>query len=330
MKKSIPIVMVSDNNYAPLVGVVIASVCYNTKSDCKFYIINSNITPDRKQKIQNLKNSFNNFDVEFIDTKANDFFEKCKKDYTFWPSDVLLKMALPEITKIKDKLVYLDCDIVVQNDIAELYNEDLEDKIIAAVPQISDDKRKKALNINDSHKYFNSGIFLLDCKKWKKEDCLKKLMDLFLENQNNLKYPDQDLLNKCFENNYKELKIKYNLTNEYLDYSNKLSKDKSEELVEAINHNTIRHFEGGPKPWLYNHFKQNGFDKFWFYAKMTDFYELLATEFMINNIREIPRKNETKKIKLFNIFVLFSICKVNPKKTIIKLFNLIPLFVIKK
>ena len=78
MKKVIPIVMVSDNNYAPLVSVVIASICYNTKSDCKFYIINSNITPNRKQKIQNLKNSFNNFDLEFIDTKANDFFEKCK------------------------------------------------------------------------------------------------------------------------------------------------------------------------------------------------------------------------------------------------------------
>ena len=323
----IPIAMISDNNYAPMAAVVITSICKNTTNNCHFYIINSNILQENKEKILKLKNTFKNLFIDFIDINANNFFKECKASYDYWPNDVLLKMTLPEIINNVDKLLYLDCDIVVRGDIYKLYKEDLEQYTISAVPQIKDDKRKKALNINETHKYFNSGVLVIDCEKWRKNNYFKKISELFIKYKESLKYPDQDILNKCFENNYKILDTKFNLTNEYIDYFNNLKNKK--ELNNAIKGNVIRHFEAGDKPWLYNAFKKDGFDEFWYYAKMTDFFNILATEFMIKNIREIPCSNEIKQIKIFNSIVLFSICKINPKKTVIKLFGFIPIFTIK-
>ena len=166
-------------------------------------------------------------------------------------------------------------DIIVTGDIANLYNESLDNYIIGAVWQETEDgywnqHRKEYLNSSSAHKYFNAGVLLIDCAQWRNNNLFEKLLDIQFEYGEKIKCVDQDLLNKCFDNNYKILPRKYNyLTSNFTYFKN------DTDII-------IRHMVGRIRPWQINeNTKTNlmpNLKEFWHYAKMTPFYEELDAQ----------------------------------------------------
>ena len=81
VKNSIPIFLASNDKYAPFVATTIASVCYNTKSFCEFYILDSGISNLNKKRIELLKEKFNNFSIEYLKVDLNKFDGFKSADY---------------------------------------------------------------------------------------------------------------------------------------------------------------------------------------------------------------------------------------------------------
>ena len=79
-----------------------------------------------------------------------------------------LRLLLPELLPELDKILYLDCDIIVRQDLTRLWNEtDLGDNYLAAVYEAAIEgqaERFRALGC-DPVKYFNSGFLLMNLKQ---------------------------------------------------------------------------------------------------------------------------------------------------------------------
>ncbi len=275
MLVSVPVFLASDNNYAPFVATTIASVCDNTKSFINFYILDGGISNENKSKINNLKNKFNNFSIEFIEIDIQKYFNDFI-DVDYISKSMYSRFLIPEITGI-DKVLYLDVDIIACSDIVDLYNEDLDGCFVGAVKDGGDStliqEYKQRLDIQDSHEYFNSGVLLINCQAWRENKIRQGLYKIEKKLRAQLICPDQDILNKYFENNYKGLSAKYN------------------EMIKTQDKTLLRHYASKEKPW---YFKENlktslfnDIGLFWKYAKMTNFYEELNLRTKCNTFDDL-------------------------------------------
>ena len=263
MYNNIPIILSSDNNYAPFTASTIASICDNTKSFCEFYILDGGISEINKNKILELKTAFKNFSVNFINIDTEKHFKNFKVNIKHITISTYYRFLIGDLFPNIDKILYLDVDIIANKDIKQLYDIDLQNYIIGAVKDEGNkdfiNQIKKNVNINPSHEYFNAGVLLIDLKKWRENSIKKSLFEIEKEYRGNLLCNDQDVLNKYFENNYLELDSKYN---SWFGSNKKC---------------VLRHYYSLPKPWAIRPklciFKFNDYKKFWFYLRKTVFYE---------------------------------------------------------
>lgn len=160
-----------------------------------------------------------------------------------WTPGTLLRLALPDILPDVEKVIYLDCDMVVTTDLKELWDVDLKDYPLAACPDSSlslfDWKRKKYYNkINLSYEnYFCAGTLILNLKKIREMHVsfVTDVFQFFYKHQD-LPYLDQDLLNFYFGDNYLKLDCKYNIYSSEQDSINRAG-------------DGIIHYASSGKPW---------------------------------------------------------------------------------
>ncbi|GMO61948.1 MAG: glycosyltransferase family 8 protein [Rickettsiales bacterium] len=327
MTNNIPIFLSSDDNFSPYLATTIASICYNTKSFIDFYILDGGITNFHKKQIESMKDKFANFSIEFLKIDEDKIFKgfATNKEISLSSYNRLL---IPQLTTL-DKVIYLDADIILFDDIQKLWNEDLENYSVGAIFDIFNSHKKIKIDIPKEHKYFNAGVLLIDCKKWRENNSIN---DFFkIQKEKFIVYHDQDILNIHFStNNYKLLDLKYNIPSlvadkDYLHYYG----FTNEYLEEQRKNIVIRHFTW-TKPWNDNKIestKMENFSEWWFFAQMTPFYQMLKikqeeTIYDMNN-------NTKKMVKLFDFIPLLKI-KSKENRTKVYLFGFIPLLKIKK
>lgn len=280
----IPIFLASDNNYAPFVATTIASICDNTESFCDFYILDSGINEENKEKICSLKEQFSNFSIEFlnIDTSIITNQIDYKNTGNYITISTYNRFLIPDLKPNLSKILYLDVDIIVNGDIASLYNINLESYSLGAVWEKSAEKvenkaRIEYLKLNSNHKYFNAGVLLLDVQKWRKDNIKENLFEIENKYRDTLKFADQDILNIFYNNNYKIISNEYNWLN--LD-----------SIMLPNFTPIIRHFNGNIKPWLVSPCIDtsllNGHKNFWKYLQKTVFY---------NEVKEKTSDEEAQK-----------------------------------
>ena len=215
------------------------SIFENTKESVTVHILHDDtLTDDNRKKFLQTAQSYNQC-VEFhnVETSIADKIAQIKKDlpnvlhsrYTIASVYLLLAAEIVDI----EKTIYLDADIIVNRDIADLWNFDLEDYPLAAVPELAIDKLVSGnnylfdVNLVKRENYFNSGVLLLNLKylrnnfetlyKGYKFVCSHPQCTLF----------DQDILNICFSENYLKLPKDFNciiIIERFIRHNNQLQK----------------------------------------------------------------------------------------------------------
>lgn len=291
---SIPVFLASDDNYAPFVASTIASICSHTKSFCDFYILDGGISEENKEKICKLKEQFDNFFIEFLFVDLEKEFKNIvyKNAGSYISLSTYNRFLIPQLKPHLQKVIYMDVDVVVLDDIQKLYNEDISAFALGAIWDKSrkyyNTDTKDLINLSENYKYFNAGVLLIDVQKWKNDNVLKAIFELEQKYREKILHADETLLNKYFDENYQVLGIKYN----YTDY---------DVLTHPMQNIVIRHFATAVKPWhihpdINTSMCPNTQD-FWKYAKMTSFYNQLLE----NCSNKTKQQEMLRKLRIQNM-----------------------------
>lgn len=299
----IPIFLASDNNYSPFVATTILSIVKNTSSFIAFYILDGGIIKSNKKKILSLEEKYKNFSVEFINMKQ---FELNKfpeiKHYT---TNAFSRYFIPDLKPDLNKVLYLDVDIIVTGDIAELYNQDLGEYYLGAIledycPYNYTYLKKICPNYKGGCNYFNSGVLVMNLDEFRKNNITQKLVETTIRLNDLLNCPDQDVLNLIFENNFKIVDYKFNFFSGHEKY---VIESGKKELLEARENHLILHFTGG-KPWQDKSVEMS--NKFWDVLKETPFYDGKNLSFS-KSFKERFNFISLKKINKIKIFIKLNI-----------------------
>lgn len=292
-KNIIRCVFASDNNYVPYLAVTIKSLLEHISNEnfYEIYILENGISLYNQKLIKNL-NLVENVKIEFINVDIYLEELKQKKFYTAYYLNLstYFRFFVTKIFKDFDKILYLDCDIIILEDIANLYNIEMpDDNLLAAVRDygvinlLNDKERidiykyenyfQNKLNLAIPTDYFQAGVILMNLKQLKKLD----LINLCVEKTKEIGPPlfvDQCILNSLFYNKVKLLPMKWNLLSYLLFDDDKmfLPSDIKNEYFEMIyKQEGIIHFATFEKPWLCPHLPLA--EIWWQYARLTPFYE---------------------------------------------------------
>ena len=299
---TVPLLFAADSNYVKYLYVAIVSLLENSKSETFYdcYVLTPKIY--KSKDFDYLKTKYKNFKINYV-IMGNEFDNKLDKK-RFLPSSSYYYLKIAEIIKDYPKAIYLDPDIIVLEDLQELYNLDLENNIVAGV------KAAGYMDDNlDNKKYYNS-IGLEDLSQYINANSLVFNLDLIRENnitelfcelsKNAYNSMDQDVLNIVCFNKIKHIPLKYNLMVKYLPFnSNKkwtyelLEKIYGKEQLEEANKPAIIHYANyNEKPWFTD---VQLSDVWWKYAKLTPYFNEFKADYYIKGkfkpkVKKIIRK----------------------------------------
>ncbi|WP_207424824.1 glycosyltransferase family 8 protein [Desertivirga brevis] len=221
MESSISIVAASDNHYALLLAALIKSVEVNHKTNEKldFYIIDDGISKRNKTRIQSSINP----DTTTLHWNPSKGVVpenvKIPVDHTAFPLTTYLRLFGPHIVPASvKKIIYLDVDMIVQDDISKLYNVDIGDALIAAVQDIGKTvscdwggvPNWKELGMDEQAKYFNAGLLVINTEAWRSKGTTTKVLQAMYDNMKHVNFADQYGLNVALYNEWVELDPKWN------------------------------------------------------------------------------------------------------------------------
>lgn len=111
-----------------------------------------------------------------------------------------------------DRVIYLDCDILVNADIAPLWETPLNGAPLAAVADAAADDaaRYEVLCYPQADGYFNAGVLLIDLEWWRRHDVGRRCIDYYHKHPERIRFNDQDLLNSLFHGQVCWVSVTYN------------------------------------------------------------------------------------------------------------------------
>lgn len=165
--ETLTIAYATDENYAKLVWCSLKSLLENNANffTVKAYIISDNLSNSSKDKLSNLISSYNG-KICFIEFDSIAYgldnactFQNGKTSYA--------RLFLAQIVK-ENKILYLDCDTLINHSLCDLWNTDLEGYYIAGVKDIIAPQLKQDIQLLPTDIYINAGILLINIQEWKK------------------------------------------------------------------------------------------------------------------------------------------------------------------
>ena len=160
------------------------------------------------------------------------------------------------------KIIYLDCDMVICENLHSLWEENIDGYALGVVTDYQNDNPNiyKRLGYDAKYGYFNSGMLLINLDYWRNNEVVPLFLDYIRKHPDILDFADQDVLNPLFFDKKKVLPIRFNLNTAFLFKKNYLliSSEYYKEIEEAFRHPAIIHyttdrpwFTGSPNPMLH-------------------------------------------------------------------------------
>ena len=256
---SVHIAMISDDGYVMPTSVAIHSLRKSKKNSTRYeiHIISSDMSRDN---------------IEFLESQSSDDVHISVFKPKFDLSNIKLKSANSAILSATpaalykfafgivfselERVIYIDGDLIVNDDLTDLFGIDLDGYPLAAIPDSGQIYYKHAM-VRSVDKYFNSGVMLIDCKKFRDNNYYEDLVKAKNEIENSL-LMDQDAFNRVFDKNYFILPIRYNFLHVNLNrakgkYSiediNSLYGTGYSDFNQIVDDAAIIHFSSKDKPW---------------------------------------------------------------------------------
>ena len=289
IKQEIPVFFSSDDNYVPCLTVAIHSLIQHTSKENNYSIIvlTTGMNEENRKEIKKMSTENVKINFEDVSESLKEINKELKlrlRDY--YSIAIYYRLFIPKLFPIYEKAIYLDADMVVLSDIANLYNIDMGNNLLMATTDAtvndSEDFRKYskiALGI-EPKQYINSGMLVMNLREMRKAKIEQKFIYLLEKYNLETAAPDQDYLNVLCKD-----RIKY--IPENWDKMPDFGKRIPVEELHIIHYNMMR------KPWHYADVPYS--DIFWNYAKQTKFYNTLQEE--LKNYSEEQKQADMQGVK---------------------------------
>lgn len=240
------IVLAANQAYVSYLETTIKSICSHMKQ-IKFYILNEDIPTDWFQLVEN---HLEIIDSEIVNVRCSSaMFQDYKLPTAHLNYATYFRYLIPNHV-VEDRALYLDSDMIVTQDLSNLFELDMQGYPVAAVEDLPTTSDK-----------FNAGLLLIDNKKWREEDVVTQLFDLTAQHHHEV-YGDQGILNLAFHDNWYRLPLTYNL---------QVGSDSQQfTLGDMVWYDLFKgkpaviHYTTGLKPWHQHHFNRFR-EEWWFY-----------------------------------------------------------------
>lgn len=274
------VVFACSENFVPYLSVATQSIVENASASRRYDIIvltrdispASMITLTRQVKSDNVGIGFLDVDAALGDIEL--------PHHGHFRPETYYRLLAPQLLPNVDKAIYLDSDLIVEKDIAGLFDVDVTGYPLAAtrdadtIGQIEGYDAtvgpylKNELGMRDPHDYFQAGVLLMNLAELRRT--VRPEEFLALSTQRMWRWLDQDVLNRVVNGNYVRVHMRWNylMDWQHLRRTHIVSNapaDVRAEYDEAAADPAIIHFAGPDnRPWLYP--DADRADNFWRYA----------------------------------------------------------------
>ena len=287
----IPVFYGIDDKYVPFAAASLQSLKENTNSPIKVTVLYESLTEDNQHKLSKISND--DFEIQFCELSQE--FQKAfggdkntlRADYLTFTIyyRIFISKLFPDI----DKAIYLDADTIINADIKEMYDIELGDNLIGAIPDsfICNDKdaqiyASEGIGV-EKDRYVNSGVLLMNLKLMRELSFSEHFLQLLNKYHFDLIAPDQDYINVICRDRLLLLDTIWNYQTEF--------------ILPEVGEPKIVHYNLYGKPWNYDDVPFG--DLFWKYSQETEFYNQ-AKEIKANYSKEDQENDRIHKEKLVN------------------------------
>jgi len=257
------IVCATDDNFVQHSAVMLASLLANN-SNVVVYLLTEGLTLKNQAILkQEVISKGGQYNYVLVDDKIISNLPMPKDaELCHISTATYYRLLISDILpKDVEKVIYLDCDIVIRKSIQDLWDTKIKNYALGAVSQIPTPNGYKRLGYDIRYGYFNAGVLLINLAYWREHNVSQNLISYLTENFSSIKYHDQDALNGLLHQSRFILSCKWNMLFPYfdreiltvLDIENNILIDDFKEYKECIKLErkdpTLVHYTSVPKPW---------------------------------------------------------------------------------
>lgn len=268
-KTRIPIFYACDEAFINYAVVSLHSLMENASRDYSYSVcfLHKGISKASMEKVFALRRE--GFDISFEDVSG--YLKGQEERFPirdYYSRTTYYRFFISEMFPGYDKAIYIDADTVVNGDISRLYHTDIGDCYVGAcheqaMVQVEEYGRyvEQVVGV-DRHAYFNAGMLLINCKKFREGRVLDKFIE-YLGIYNFVVTQDEDYLNLICKDRVFWLDSRWNT-------------EIFGELPHPIEESCIIHYIMTSKPWHYRDCRHGEY--FWRYARETAVYKEILEE----------------------------------------------------
>ena len=272
-KTVIPIVFSIDNNYVPYWGVAATSLIEHASNEYmyKVYVFYTDLSEYNIRRVEGLSTS--NVEIHCVDV-SGDMPSVKLKNRNYISKETIYRFLAPILLSEYEKILYLDSDIVILRDLAELYQIEIGDNIVGATEDL---QRQHLATVYlkergiASEGYFNTGVMILNTKRFLEKDILGEVVKVLDTATMVYDMPDQDSLNIILQGDIYYLPTEWNVAWHAVNHLDEVIERQIEDVKRVMQNPYIIHYTSGNKAWHSPGLELA--DKFWEYARKTSFYE---------------------------------------------------------
>lgn len=290
MTPYIPVVLGFDSNYADYAAVATFSAYKNSSSQLKpFWLFPADILPKAEQLRNHLRSL--NIEVELLSVDSSRFAKW--KETIHITRGTYLRLLAPDLID-EQRIIYLDCDVLVLSDLGELYLTGLDNSKFAGVVDSVGAFTSRVPRASDDV-YINAGVLMMDLAALRKDGFLRQAEKIYEQFKSEIVWADQCIINKYAEGNKTVLDPKWNR----MVFPNTHT-DRDFQAIASPSHSSIIHFLGNVKPWHERYSPLAG-EFWWQYANEANIPGLKARiikrsvfQQLLNHINQLSPKSKSK------------------------------------
>ena len=284
-----------NDHYAPYACVTIRSIAEAMNREDVVYIhllIDRGLSTRSKRNIKKsvVSASEAKIDVEFYEISGETALAMLPNSVIGgWSIAAWYRILLPQLlSEDIHRVLYLDCDVVVNDDLDELFAMDLSGKSLGGCVDVIlnyDASVYKRLQYDKSKGYVCSGVLLLNLDYWRQNNLEKQLLDYAVNNVSKIKFFDQDTINYVCQDSKVILPSKYGVLTQYFTYM-PFVKEHLGEMREMMKSPAIIHY-AGCQPWVYSRNKALHSYLWWKHYRSLSQWSEIRIQYIIFYFRHI-------------------------------------------